>query len=112
MGIKKKHRVNHPVPLCGICSVWHMFLCHCLPSVKVENIYRMNHCLPPEGVSDDGRGEGGVKRLFLVLQQRAVPSSAEISNTKTGLPGQHELERFNKFRMIYKEEGKDKKQTS
>jgi len=66
----------------------------------------------PEGVLDDGRGEGGVKRLFSVLQQRAVPSSAEISNTKTGLSGQHELERFNKFRVIYKKEGKGKKQTS
>jgi hypothetical protein len=39
-------------------------------------------------------------------------SSAPISNTKTGLHGRHELERINKFEMIYKEEGKDKKQTS
>jgi len=65
-----------------------------------------------DGLSNDGRGKGGIKTLFSILQQRAFSSSAPISNTKTGLHGRHELERINKFEMIYKEEGKDKKQTS
>ena len=50
-------------------------------SVKYEDIYRMNHCLPSERISNDGRGEGGSKTLFSVLQQRATSSIAWLPNT-------------------------------
>ena len=63
-------------------------------------------------LSNDGRSQRRATAIFSILQRRAVSSSTPISNAKTGLCGQHGLERINKFKVIYKKEGKKEKQTS